>query len=294
MWPLWICLLIGLGIIILFLILRHYSPSTAGMIMSFLKKYGLLIALVIAYLLLYNYLGFFNPGATSEGGDWLSRKANTYLIFGILAFLFYQNFWGNLRYHTPQITCRNGFHGSVAVPPILTKDGFVIFNIGTILWGIQIPWGDRTLVLRRETYSINGQENYLSIARPTRIGINKLTPSTREEIKSSWLLNKDNVYYGYFDDIQKIDFSAEQVQKLKAMKNREEFFGQLFDVDNPKVEVLLRAHTNLCSDYNLLQDYLDQATGSKEEWEEHLKRVAMSRRKMGFERKQQPAGEVQE
>jgi hypothetical protein len=266
MTPLWIYILVGLAIVVVYYIIKYVSPETAGILLSYLKKYGFIIALIIAYFIFRDTLGYFTEA------DWLGRKANTYLIFCILFFLIYQNFMGNARYHTHQIVCRNGFHGSVAEPPILTKDGFAIFNVGSILWGVHYPFGEKTLILRRETYNINGIGNYVSIARPSRTSLNKLPPDEKETILNISSMNKQNIFYGWFDDLEKIDFPKELIEKLKQMKNKGEFFEKIFDIENPRVDILLRSFMNICAGYNTLQEQHDKATSSIEGFDEHIYR----------------------
>lgn len=276
--PIWAIFLLIIIFVVVFLILNHYSPSTAGLVKSFIKKYWFIIVLVVGYFIVFNYWGFFEPRPVNEGGDLFGRKANTYLLVGFLLWFIYRNFIGNARYHTPQIICKNGFHGSVSSPPIFTYDGFAIFNIGSILWGVELPFGDKTLVTRIETVRQLGagnKANYFCIASPSRRDITKLTPDCKVEVKNNFWLNKDEVFYGWFDDVEEIKFPEELLEEISKMKN-DEFFGELFNVKNPKVEDLLRAFENLSASYNKLQEQHDKATESIEDYDEHIRRRTQS------------------
>lgn len=209
----------------------------------------------------------------------LKESTFTMSVIGLLILVGY-NFIGGLKYESQQIQCANGFHGSYSRPPKEIK-GFLIyaidsFNAGGLSW----DYAGRILVLRKETVQFC-DEGSVSCARPTPCNTKlfDLEPDVKEYIDNNKFLKGKNkqVFYGWFDDLEQIDFDYEYLSKLNKLDSEEaDIFAKLkkeFSVENPKVSTLFWAYKNLCKATNKQTEWYDATVETTEKGVEHQKRV---------------------
>ena len=130
------------------------DENTKAIFKNFIYQYGFYIGLLLAWLFMRQYLGYF----TEE--DWFDKQANTYALFILFLFLIAKNFLGVLRYQSTQAICDNR-SGSCTKYQRLGEH--VVMNIGTTdADGIAWPFGHETWVVPyRHFKKINQKTNIL-------------------------------------------------------------------------------------------------------------------------------------
>jgi len=206
-------------------------------------------------------------------------SANRYMPIIAFAILSAINYIGGLRYETQQIICSNGFHASYSRPP-LAVNGFLIFACDSFsAGGIAWHYAKRILIVREETTELFS-EGALSLASPTMVSIYELDPDvksvidTNENLKSRW--GSKEIYFGWFDDINEVDWNDEQLEELQKDKESNNLFNMLkkeLGVNNPSIKEMFRLYRNTNKSYNKQSEILDSTVESVEKGVEHHKRV---------------------
>lgn len=275
--PLWIYFLIG-GIIIFIIWIK--LPFDAKIVIKKLFKNP------ITYLFLFG-IAWYIWGR--YGKTMTIRTANYWMPFLLLIIFLIMNTFGNMRYHTRQIITPN-FHGSFTKAK--NVNGFIIFNIGSFdAFGISIPMANKILILREET-TIIVEEGAISISRISPVTIYELDSDVKTFIeKTSYLKNsKNNIFYGWFDDINKVDWDEHELMKME--NNKKDFPLDLlkkeFNVENPSVNELYRLYRNINKAYNRQGEILGSVIDDTEEGIEHFRR-----RKRAYEDRQEKIEKVE-
>ncbi len=197
-----------------------------------------------------------------------------------LALIAGYNFVGGLRYESQQLHCANGLHFSYAKPPIRVN-GFLIFAGDSFCAGsFEWRYAKRIIVLREETVQFT-DEGAVTIARPapTNTWAYDLEAEVKERIENDKYLKGRNkiVYYGWFDDLEIIDYSIEKLAELEELdKDDSTVYAKLkkeFGVDNPKISKLYWLYRNQCKATNKQTEQYDATIEAVEKGVEHHKRV---------------------
>jgi len=205
--------------------------------------------------------------------------ANRWMPVILLVVVAGYNFFGLLRYQSQQIVCANGFHGSYSKPP-RRINGFLIFAIDSFnAGGLSWDYAGRILVLREETTELC-DEGAVSIARPTILntGSYELDPEVSVFINNDrFFKGRKDVYYGWFDDLETLDYTYEQLAKLDGLKGEDKQIYELlkkeFGVSNPKISTLYWLYKNQCKSVNKQTEQYDSTVEAVEKGVEHNKRV---------------------
>lgn len=262
----WILFVLGVGILLyVFTKLEH---STKLSIKKFFSG-KVLTATVIVVLWFIWY---------KRGGSMVVQNANFWMPMIALTLVAGYNFIGGLKYETQHIVCGNGFHGSYSKPP-RNINGFLIFAIDSFnAGGLSWDYAGRILVLREETVEFC-DEGAVSIARPTPCNTwaYDLEPEVKEFIENNKFLKgrSKQVFYGWFDNLEKVDFEFEKLGELEHEKNKGMFamLKKELGVDNPKVSKLFWLYKNQCKALNKQTEQYDATVEAVEKGVEHHKRI---------------------
>lgn|SRR3990167_2238721 len=256
-----------LGLLVIWWIWGRMSFYTKKTIKEFLTPTRIFL---FAFILVWYFWAKY--GSVEEFAN-----ANFYMpMLGLLYFVGV-NLIGKLRYQTQQVICSN-FHGSFSKPP-LRVNGFLIFAIDSFNAG-GLAWDDakRVLVLREETCELF-ERGAVSIARVAPVLIYDLDPDVKLEIERNKNLKraKNEVYYGWFDDINEVDWTPEELEQFEREKiNTNEIYNFLkkeLGVQNPSIKEMYRILKNVSKSYNRLAEEFDNAIVGIEKGVEHHKRV---------------------
>ena len=214
------------------------------------------------------------------GPIFTSVKLSTILIPPLLFAILWGYTWiQTLKYKTPQFVCPNA-HGSYSSRWPIKKDGFLIFGIDSIdAEGVKLSDAQRIFIVREETAE-QFLEGAVSIANLSKTMIDGLPHEVKEEILNNKFLReaKEEIYYGWFDDINHVDWSFNQLRQLADEKsNIKVVFNMLkkeFKTNNPKISTLLSAYINKCKDYNKLKEFFNSNIEGTDTALEHYKRGA--------------------
>ena len=210
-------------------------------------------------------------------GDMITMKQSSFwmpVIFlgvGLIA-----SYMGLLKYETRQVLCRN-YHGSFNPDP-LRVNGFLIFSIGSFnAGGLSMNRANEILVIREETGEIF-DKGFVSIARVSPTSRYDLDPDVKHVIENTSYLKpaKNKVFYGWFDDIDKIDWTEQQLEKFAENKESDVVFNFLkkeIGVDNPSIKEMFRLYRNTNKGYNKQSEVLDSTVETVEKGVEHHKRI---------------------
>ena len=264
----WIILIIA-GLLLLWIYSRLDSYTKLS-IRKILSGKTLMIICFIGGWYFWNKYG--SSGMVSDANRWVP----------VIFFAFMMGFYylGKLRYETNQIVTPN-FHGSFSKPPFKVN-GFYIFLIDTFnAGGLSWDYADRLLILREETCELfpNGAVSIASVSFSMQheinedvwafITSNKFTKSAIKEI-----------YYGWFDDIERVDWDFEKLKQLEEEKqdpkNLYNMVKKELGVDNPKVSTLLWLYRNQSKAVNKQTTFYDATIDSVEKGVEHGKRIRES------------------
>ena len=209
------------------------------------------------------------------GGMVEVSSANRWMPIIALLILAGSQWIGALRYQTQQIICPN-FHGSYSKHPINYK-GFYIFAIDSFnAGGISWDFANRILVLREETVQFYPR-GAVSIAQPKQVLVQELGDEIELLIKDDKFLKKASreVYYGWFDDLNEVDYDFEQLKELAGKKENPNHIYNLLkeelDVDNPKVSTLLWLYRNENKARSKQTEQFDSTVENLEKGGEHTK-----------------------
>lgn len=261
-----------LGVVLLIYLWSKLDESTKFTLQKVFSGKTLFLIGFVATWYFWNKYG--DLTSVSSANRWMP-------VFALMVLVAY-NFIGALRYETQQIVCSNGFHGSFSRPP-LSINGFLIFAIDSFSAdGIVWNYAKRILVLREETTELFIQ-NAVSIASPTQCSAYALDPDVKSIIDNNEYLksrmgNKP-VFYGWFDDIEEVDWSEKQLEKLESLKDDKSLFSMLkreLGINNPSIKEMYRLYKNACKSYNKLVEELDSTIEGIEKGVEHRKRVQSS------------------
>lgn len=213
---------------------------------------------VIAIIVFFASWYFWNR----YGGLTTTSSAHRWMPIFALIVMAGLNYMGKLRYDTQQIICANGFHGSYSKPPKLIN-GFLIFaldsfNAGGLAW----DFASRVLVVKEETTELFN-EGAVSLASPTQVDIHDLDMDVKSIIENDRFLKSTleakPVFYGWFDDINEVDWTPEQLKQLEKNKNSDSYDAEIYNflkkelgISNPSIIDLFRRYRNVCADYNKL------------------------------------------
>lgn len=212
-----------------------------------------------------------------NGGVTTIKVANLWIPIISLVIMVGYNFIGGLRYESQQIICANGVHGSYSRPPYRVNGFFIYaldsFNAGGLSW----DFAGRILVLREETVQFM-DEGSVSISRPTvcNTWAYDLEPELKEFVENNKFLKGRNkpVFYGWFDDLEQIDWNFEHLNNLsKDDGDAFELIKKEFSISNPKISTLFWSYKSLCKAINKQTEHYDATIESVEKGVEHNKRV---------------------
>lgn len=187
----------------------------------------------------------------------------------------------SLKYKTPQFLALN-MHGSYSsLYPLKSDDGFLIFGLDSIdADGLHLDGADRVAVVREETAELL-LRGAVSLSNMSRVDLYDLTPDVVAKIRGNkHLKDAKEFYYGWFDNINKVDWDFAQLRKLQGEKSQA---GKLFNliktelkVTNPKVSTLYWSYMNLSKLYNKLEDYFKMNIDNTDTGVEHIRRIRES------------------
>ena len=211
-------------------------------------------------------------------GDMMEIKtANLWMPIIILLFLVGLNFIGKLRYDTRNQFKSPNFHGSYSVAPY-RLNGYLIFAIDSFnAGGFSWDYASRIIVIREETCELF-DFGAVSIARTGQVSKYELPEEILQFINSNKFLKKatEQVYYGWFDDLNQVDWDFKQLNNLEETKKEKGIYTLLkkeLEVDNPKVSTLFWNFRNQSKSLNKQTEWYDATVESTEKGVEHQKRV---------------------
>lgn len=253
----------GLLLVWVWFKLDLYTKRTVKKALS--GKAFLIIAFVIIWIIWHRF------GATLT-----LEKSDFYMPFIGLLYLLALSFMGKLRYETQQFETPN-FHGSYSKNPYKV-DGFYIFAIDSFnSGGISWDYADRIAIVREETVELL-REGAFSIAMMSHMNKYEIPVNVKQFIESNKFLKRasNQVFYGWFDDIERVDWEFDQLKKLADDKKEKVLYNLIkkeLNVDNPKISTLLWLYKNQNQAVNKQTEYYDATIDSVEKGVEHQKRV---------------------
>jgi hypothetical protein len=255
------------GVILLLYIYTKLDPYTKRQISKTLNKRNLIIIGLVAGWYFWNKYG--NIAEVSDANRWMP------LI--VLACFTFTQIIGNLRYQTQQFICPN-FHGSFSKPP-KHVNGFYLFAIDSFnAGGVAWDYGSRIVVVREETAELF-IEGAISIANLGFVSRYELDDDVRHFIETNKYFKgaTNNVYYGWFDNIERVDFDFQKLKKLadqsKDSHNIYNLLKKELNVDNPSIPTLYWMYRNQCKATSKQTENYDATVESVEKGVEHVKRV---------------------
>ena len=212
------------------------------------------------------------------GGSIDIAQANWWMPFIGLIILACANFVGVLRYQSQQIICANGFHGSYCDPPTCIN-GFLIFAIDSFnAGGLSWKYAGRILILREETTEFC-DTGAISIAKPDYSYDYELDPDVKNFINNDahFKGKGKKMFYGWFDDISRIDYDLEQLNKLNKLEGEDKEIYDLlkveFGVKNPKISKLYWLYKNECKASNKQTEQYDATIVGIDKFADHTRRI---------------------
>jgi hypothetical protein len=234
---------------------------------TFTKTRVIFILMIVGWFL-WNKFG--NMNEVSDANRWMPVI--------LLLYLSAVNYVGKLRYDTQQFVSPN-FHGSYAKNPYYVN-GFYIFAIGSFnAGGIAWDYANKIAIVREETVELFLQGG-LSISELAPVSKYELDDDVRKFIEKHPHLKgaTEQIFYGWFDSIEKVDYDFQQLQKLQ--KDNDEKNDNIYNllkkelgVKNPKIETLYWMYKNQCKATGKQTEVLDGTVEAVEKGVEHHKRV---------------------
>jgi len=263
----WIFALIGA--IISFYLYSNLSVYTKKQISKIFNNKVLLIGSFIISWYLWARQG--NISTIAEAHRWMPIIA----LFIIASY----NYIGKLQYGTQQFISPN-FHGSYSQnPKYIEEAGMYAFAIDTFNFkGISWDYASRIVIVKEETVELFN-EGAVSIAQINFISKYELPDSVKNFIENNKYFKRatQEVYYGWFDSFNKIDWDLQKLKELEELKkDRNGMYSMLkkeLNVSNPKVSTLFWMYKNLCKAVNKQTEWYDATVESTEKGVEHQKRV---------------------
>jgi len=203
------------------------------------------------------------------------KQSDPLMLFVILIFsIIYLGLY-NVRYHSKQVLTPT-LHGSYFQRH--EKNGFYIFGVGSLSYGVQLELPQELLILRKETVADMREGGSISIARPFPVSIYDLPRSVREYILGVPALKRasNRISYGWFDDINQVEWTKEQLATLaedhddKIIYN---FLKKQLGVQNPTIKLLFQMWLDSCKEANKTGEVLDSVVEVVEKGVEHDRRV---------------------
>lgn len=185
-------------------------------------------------------------------------------------------YFQTLKYKTPQVITPN-FHASFSRAPI-NINGFLIFACDTFsAGGFNYNYAERILIVREETCELL-EKTAISIARVSQTPLSALDDDVIREIENNKHLKsaKEQIFYGWFDNIERIDWDFQQLKKLDEKKKDRVIYNLIkkeLGVDNPKFSTLYWLYRNQCKATSTQTTQFDNAISSTEKGGEHQKRM---------------------
>jgi len=211
------------------------------------------------------------------GSSMTFQTSDFWAPFIAVLYLLGVTYIGKLRYETNQFETPN-FHGSFSKNPYKVG-GFYIFAIDSFdAGGLSWPYAKRIAIVREETAELL-REGAFSIAMMSYVSKYDLPEEVKQFIENNKFFKKASnkeVYYGWFDDIEQIDWEFEQLKKLDEEKKEKILYNLIkkeLNVDNPRISTLLWLYKNQSKAVNKQTEYYDSTVESVEKGVEHHKAV---------------------
>lgn len=262
----WWIIVILIGIV-LFYIYSKLDAYTQKQMKKVLSKRNLIIIGFVAGWYFWNRYG---SSATIS-------NANRWMPILLFMFLSAYNYIGQLQYDTQQLVTPN-FHGCYSKPPKYIN-GFYIFAIDSFnAGGISWDFAKRIAIIREETVELF-LEGGLSIAQMGFVSKYDLDDDCRKFIETNkFFKNAQNeIYYGWFDSIEEVDYDFKQLKKLAEEKNNPQHIYNLLKkelgVSNPTIKTLFWMYKNQCKATSKQTEQYDATVEAIEKGVEHSKRV---------------------
>jgi len=260
----WIFLI--LGIIILFFIWGKLDNYTRIKLAKIFNKKVILI-LVFAGVWYYWH---------KTGGSVTIQVSTFWMPIFFLFWIVGYNFIGRLQYKSQQLITPN-FHGSYAYVRYI--EGYYVFAIDGFTSDIlNWNWASRLVILREETVQFFDQ-GAVSIARVGQVSEHSVDPEINSAIETDnyFKTGKKQIFYGWFDDVELIDWKFSKLKDLEKSKLRPdnpiELLKKELKIDNPKVSKLLWLYKNQNKAVNVQTEHFDSTIESGEKYYEHDKRM---------------------
>lgn len=240
---------------------------TKNKITKVLNKRNLfIIAFIIGWYLWYRYGDY---TTVSDANRWMPL-----ILLGVVAG---SQFIESLRYQTQQFVSPN-FHGCYSKPPKFVN-GFYIFAIDSFnASGLSWDFAKRIVVVREETVELF-TEGAVCIAHCSFVSKYELDDDVRYFIENNQFFKRatGQVFYGWWDDIEKIDYDFQKLKNLEENKNDPTHIYNLLKkelgVDNPKIHTLYWLYRNQCKATGKQTENYDATVESVEKQVEHTKRI---------------------
>ena len=195
-----------------------------------------------------------------------------FFLFWIVGY----NFVGRLQYKSQQLITPN-CRGSYAYVRYI--EGYYVFAIdGFTSDVLNWNWASRLVILREETVQFFDQ-GAVSIARVGQVSEHSVDPEINSAIETDnyFKTGKKQIFYGWFDDVELIDWKFSKLKDLEKSKlspdNPFELLKKELKIDNPKVSKLLWLYKNQNKAVNVQTEHFDSTIESGEKYYEHDKRM---------------------
>ncbi len=228
------------------------------------KKNLLIVGFVVGWLLWSHY-----------GGSEVVKNSSRWMPVVFLMYLLSTQFFEALRYHSQQFISPN-FHGSFARPPF-EINGYYIFAIDSFnASGLAWDYAKRIVVVRKETCSLF-LHGALSLSKLDLVDKDDLEKPIRVFIENNkfFKTGQENIYFGFFDDIEQVNWKFKQLKKLAELnKDPENIYNMLkkvLKVENPDIKTLMDAYQGQCKVSNTVAKQFGTATKVIEDGGEHNK-----------------------
>lgn len=211
------------------------------------------------------------------GASHTIKYSDQWMPIIILLILCGANLVGTLRYYTQQFLSPN-FQGSYSKPPY-RLNGYLIYAIDSFdAGGLSWPYATRIAIVREEPTELLDAGS-ISIAKFTQVSKYELPEEIFQFISNHKYFKKatSRVFYGWFDDIERVDWEFQKLKDLAEKKNDPKHIYSLLKkelaVDNPKVSTLYWLYRNQSKGLNKQTESYDSVVESVEKGVEHHKRV---------------------
>lgn len=260
-----IFLILGFGL--LFWIYTKQSAYSKKQITKIFNKRNLIIGGFIIGWFVWN----------KYGSDVTLSNANRWMPLFALLYLAGSQFVEGLRNQTQQFITPN-FHGSFSKSPKYVN-GFYIFAIDSFnAGGISWDFAKRIAIVREETCELF-TEGSLSIANMGFVSKYELDDDVRKFIENNKYFKnaQQEIYYGWFDSIERVDYDFKKLKTLAEEKNNPTHIYNMLKkelgVSNPTIKSLFWMYKNQCKATSKQTEQYDATVEAVEKGVEHQKRV---------------------